>query len=114
MNEQFFNPKDFPECIKNSASITPVQQNDINTTTISRPFNDGNFIVDTFLTEKWLKDRLLAGCNCTVLSLLNADRGSVFCIEFPVKHLPIVQLLYVCLFSLLIFFSSAGNIAVVW
>lgn len=116
MNEQFFNPEDFPECISDGASITAVAQpNGVNSTNIPiGAFDDGNFAVDTLLTEEWLEDRLLAGCNCTVLSLLNADHGSVFCIEFPVKHLPVVQLLYVCLFSLLIFLSSAGNIAVVW
>lgn len=66
------------------------------------------------LDEAWLAARLIDGCNCTALSFLNADRASIFCIEFPVRHSVLVQLCYICLFTLLIGLSCAGNIAVVW
>uniref|UniRef100_A0A1I7ZEQ4 G_PROTEIN_RECEP_F1_2 domain-containing protein n=1 Tax=Steinernema glaseri TaxID=37863 RepID=A0A1I7ZEQ4_9BILA len=68
----------------------------------------------TQMSEQWIMDRLMLGCNCSQVSLMNMDSLQLHCLPFPFVHHLLVQVIYIFMFAALITCAVGGNFAVIW
>ncbi|TMS39719.1 hypothetical protein L596_006202 [Steinernema carpocapsae] len=66
------------------------------------------------ISEEWIMDRLILGCNCSQVAGLNMANLVLHCLPFPFVHHVLVQVIYIFMFAALILCAVGGNFTVIW